>query len=123
MNKVSQPQLVKDFLEHRGLILGFICALTRNLQVAEEIFQDLGLKVVEHAARGTAVGRFLPWVREVARNLIADYYRKKPKSMQLEEVSGSMAEVFCQAFEENEISSEGTRLRKQYLAECLGRLP
>lgn len=119
---MGHAKLVEEFLRNRGLVLGFIGTLTRDLQVAEEIFQEVGLKVVEQAGRGTNVDRFLPWVREVARNAVADYYRKRPKGVSIGEVSESMAAVVCRAFEENEIPPEESLARWKHLADCMDRL-
>ena len=48
---MAPEQLVKQFLDHRDVILGFILALTRDHAVAEEIFQDVAMVILEEARR------------------------------------------------------------------------
>lgn len=115
---MSESRLVRDFLESRGMILGFLHSLTRNPDLAEEIFQEVGLRVVEQAAKGADVRSFGPWVREIARNLVIDHFRRGPAAP----LSEGMMAVVCQAFDEHEPGGDGVRLRQKYLVECLGAL-
>ena len=114
---MTQPELVRDFLEHRGLILGFIIALVRDPEIAEEVFQEVGLKVVEQAGKGTAVARFLPWVREIARNCVADHFRARSRTAALPD---SLAAVIAQSFDEHE--PQDVAARRAHLQNCRGRL-
>lgn len=115
---MSESRLVRDFLENRGMVLGFLFSLTRDADLAEEIFQEVGLRVVEQAARAVDVQTFGPWVREIARNLVVDHYRRRPSAPLTE----GMAAVVCQAFDEHEPGADALRLRQKYLVECLGTL-
>ena len=114
---MTQPELVRDFLEHRGLILGFIIALVRDPEIAEEVFQEVGLKVVEQAGKGTAVARFLPWVREIARNCVADHFRARSRTAALPD---SLAAVIAQSFDEHE--PQDVAARRAHLQSCMGGL-
>ncbi len=113
---MEPPELVRAFLEDRDTVLGFILALTRDADAAEEVFQEVGLAVVNEAARGTSVADFGRWVREIARHRTADYYRRRTRAGAL---AGTLEEAVCQAFEEAQISREDARLRERFLAECL----
>lgn len=114
---MTQPDLVRDFLEHRGLILGFIYALVRNPEIAEEVFQEVGLKVVEQAGKGTAVARFLPWVREICRNAVTDHFRARQRTAALPD---SLAAVIAQSFDEHE--PQDVAARRAHLQSCMGLL-
>ena len=117
---MAQGQLVKQFLEHRDSILGFIYALTRDFDAAEELFQEVAMVLVEEDRRETAVGNFMPWVREVSRRRVADFFRKQSRRVAVEQPSDSLAEIISQAFAENEPTQETLRL--QALLECSKRL-
>jgi RNA polymerase sigma-70 factor (ECF subfamily) len=116
---VRQPKLLKQFLEQRDVILGFILALTRDYDVAEEIFQEVALAILEEGGKETEVEKFSPWAREVARRRVAEYYRKQTRRQGIEQLSESMEEMACQAFAENERTLETHGLRMKYLLECL----
>lgn len=118
----TQPTLVKQFLEHRDALLAFIIGLTRDHDVAEEVFQDAAQVILQESGRGTPVIHFLPWAREVARRRVAEHYRKQSKLRAVEQPSPALAEIVDQAFAENERVLEDHRLRLKYLDECRERL-
>ncbi len=119
---MAQDQLVKQFLDNRDTILGFIFALTRDYAVAEEIFQDVAIVILEEARRETAVVNYLAWSREIARRRVAEYYRKRGRRHAIEQTSDALTDVIGQAFGENEAVREDHQLRMQYLLECVQRL-
>jgi RNA polymerase sigma-70 factor (ECF subfamily) len=109
-------ELLKMFLEQREGLLGFIFALTRDREAAEDLFQETGVAVVEEANRGTEVRQFLPWVHEIIRRRVAEHFRKKSRHTVLDEV---VSQAFCENAEE---PAEVLRSR-EYLDECLEELP
>ena len=119
---MDQGELVRRFLENRDAILGFIYALTRDYDVAEETFQNVALTILQESGRATRVENFLGWAREVARHRVADYYRQNARRAGMELPSGPMMEVIAAAFQENEISHQANHVRMKSLLECLQRL-
>jgi RNA polymerase sigma-70 factor (ECF subfamily) len=120
--KQKAADLVRVLLEHRDALFGFLLALTHDREAAEEIFQEVGLAVVEEANRGTEVERFLPWARELARRRAAEHFRKKARRNAIER-SESLDDVVAQAFEENAGDPRVHLDRQGYLSECLEELP
>jgi len=119
---MAQPVLVKQFLEQRDAILGFIFALTRDYDAAEEILQEVALAIMEEANKRTAVAHFPSWAQGIARRRVADHYRKRNRRHAVEQLSGSMTEVVCRAFEENEELLDRHQDRMKALMECITRL-
>jgi len=122
MTNAKGPDLVKLFLERRDGVLGYVLALTRDRAAAEEIFQEIGLAVVEEAGKGSAVERFVPWVHEIARRRVAEHFRKTARRREVARLE-SLDEVVGQAFEENACSAEERGRRHDTLGECLDELP
>lgn len=119
---MASPDLVKLLLEHRDGIFGFVLALTHDRAAAEEIFQEVGLAVVEESRKGTRVVQFLPWVHELARRRIAEHFRKNARLKSFARLD-SLDEVVSQAFEENASDLAGHLQRQDLLNECLEDLP
>lgn len=113
--------LVRLFLEHRDGILGFILALTHDREAAEEIFQEVGLAVVEEAGRKREVLQFLPWIHEMARRRIAEFYRRTSRRRALEH-SESMDDVLALAFQEAAADPSAVRRRQEHLETCIREL-
>jgi RNA polymerase sigma factor (sigma-70 family) len=105
-----------QLLEHRDALLGFLLALTRNPQSAEEIFQEVALAIIEESRRGAQVEKFLPWAHEIARRRVQEHYRKQRRWQPL---PVSMTEVVVTAFEENPVDAQALRTRQELLLECI----
>ncbi len=120
--RLKAADLVRVFLEHRDGLFGFLLALTHDREAAEDVFQEVGLAVVEEANRGTAVERFLPWVHELARRRAAEHFRKRARRNAVER-SESLDDVVAQAFEENAGNPKAFLDRQGYLSECMEELP
>jgi RNA polymerase sigma-70 factor, ECF subfamily len=119
---MDQPQLVRQLLENRDALLGFILALTRDYAAAEEIFQETSLAILEEAREKPAIDNFMAWARAIARRRVAEYYRKASRRAGIEQLSAGMAEMIAQAFAENTATPEHLQIRMQFLLECLNRL-
>jgi RNA polymerase sigma-70 factor (ECF subfamily) len=122
MTNSSAADLVRQLLEHRDGLFGFVLALTQDREAAEEIFQEVGLAVVEEAGKKTAVLRFLPWVHELARRRVAEYYRRHSRRRALEH-SEPLDEVVSLAFQEGASDPAGVSARQEHLERCLEELP
>ena len=66
---------------HRSRIFGFIISKVKNVEVAEDIFQDAFIKVINTIKKGkyNEQGKFIVWVMTITHNLIMDYFRKQKK--------------------------------------------
>lgn len=118
---MPQPKLTRDLLEHRQALLGFIYALTRDFDAAEEIFQETALAILAEAAEGRQIEPFLPWAREVARRRVAEHNRAA-KAHRAASLPQELIEIVSQSFDENEEAVEALRERQSSLAACLGAL-
>lgn len=74
-NEQALAQLIK---RHRHKIFGFIISKIQDRDLAEDVFQDTFIKVINTLKRGkyNEEGKFLPWVMRIAHNLVIDHFRK-----------------------------------------------
>ena len=65
-------------LRHKHRIFGFIISKVLDREVAEDIFQETFVKVINTIKLGNynEEGKFLPWAMRIAHNLIIDFFRK-----------------------------------------------
>ncbi len=65
-------------LRHKQRIFSFIYSKVQNRDVADDIFQDTFIKVINTLKLGkyNEEGKFLPWTMRIAHNLVIDFFRK-----------------------------------------------
>ncbi|HZE99614.1 MAG TPA: sigma-70 family RNA polymerase sigma factor [Planctomycetota bacterium] len=117
----SKANLVRKLLENRDGIFGFVMALTRDREAAEEIFQEVGLAIIEESSKKTDIERFLPWVHELARRRVAEYYRRSSRRRNLEH-SGPLDDAVSLAFQEGAADPASVSRRQDHLDSCLDDL-
>lgn len=63
---------------HKERVYTYIFSLVKDQQLAEDIFQDVFIKVINTLKRGkyNEEGKFLPWVMRISHNLVIDTFRK-----------------------------------------------
>ena len=68
-------------IRHKQRIFSFIISKVLDREVAEDIFQDTFIKVINTLKRGkyNEEGKFLPWVMRIAHNLIIDHFRRNKR--------------------------------------------
>ncbi|WP_010135369.1 RNA polymerase sigma factor [Ochrovirga pacifica] len=66
---------------HQQKIFGFILSKTADKELANDLFQDTFVKIINTLKRGkyNEEGKFLPWALRIAHNLTMDYYRSKQR--------------------------------------------
>jgi RNA polymerase sigma factor (sigma-70 family) len=91
MNKmISDYELIMRFIKgeqscfeklihrHKNKVFAYISLYIRDEALAEDIFQDTFLKVIQSVKAGkySDNGKFISWVMRIAHNLIIDHFRR-----------------------------------------------
>lgn len=76
-------------IRHKDKIYRFINMKVRDGALAQDIFQDAFIKIVNTLKAGNynEEGKFLPWAMRIAHNLVIDYFRKNNKVKLISESS------------------------------------
>ncbi|MEO9891070.1 sigma-70 family RNA polymerase sigma factor [Aurantibacter sp.] len=69
--------------KHKSYLINFIKTKINNEHIAEDILQEVSIKLVDNLKRKTEIKNYKTWLFQVARNTIADYYRKNNKHSEL----------------------------------------
>ncbi len=94
----SDQELVRQYLEgdhaslealirkHQSKIFSYIMLIVKERHLAEDIFQDTFVKVINTLKAGAynEEGKFLPWVMRIAHNLIIDTFRRAKRMPMVE---------------------------------------
>ncbi len=67
---------------HKEKIFTSIYIFVKDRYLAEDIFQDTFIKIIDTLRRGKykEEGKFLPWAMRIARNLCIDHFRKTKRT-------------------------------------------
>ena len=90
--KGDQSAIESLINRHRSKVYTYILLTIKNQQLAEDLFQETFIKVIQslRAGKYRDNGRFLSWVIRIAHNLIIDHFRKEK---QMNSVSNDDTEV------------------------------
>jgi len=89
----SERELIRNYLNgkasclqtlierHQNRLYSYIFLLVKDKQLADDIFQDTFVKVINTLKLGKYKdeGKFIQWVMRIAHNLVIDHFRKARK--------------------------------------------
>ncbi len=110
-----------QFLAQRHVLMAFISGLIRDPDAAEDILQEVWLRLSEASRTGVAIEDLAAWCRGTARNLVLHYWREKRSSRVIPD--SSMLDLVEQAFDEQAGSHNVWTARRNALLECVRALP
>jgi len=75
---------------YKSKVYTSIYLLVKDTYLAEDIFQDTFIKVINtlKAGKYNEEGKFLPWVMRIAHNLVIDYFRREKRTPVVTNVDG-----------------------------------
>ncbi len=93
VRKISDKELIIRYLDgdtnslellinhHKNRVFAYILMVVKDRQLADDIFQDTFIKVINTIKAGTykEEGKFIQWVMRIAHNLIIDFFRKSKR--------------------------------------------
>ena len=102
LQSMSDQDLVNQYLHgqessleelirrHKSKIYTSIYLLVKDSYLAEDIFQDTFIKVINtlKAGKYNEEGKFLPWIIRIAHNLVIDHFRKEKRTPVVTTVEG-----------------------------------
>jgi len=65
------------YKRHRGALFRFILRAIKQRAAAEELFQEVWIRVIEARSRYAPQARFTTWLYTIAHNLLVDHWRRK----------------------------------------------
>ena len=81
MTAVADP--VVAWRELRGPLAGFIARRVADPQDAEDVLQDVMLRIHRHSDDLASADRVAAWMHRIARNAIVDHYRRRAAQREL----------------------------------------
>lgn len=114
-------QLGAQFLAQRHVLMAFISGLIRDPIVAEDILQEVWLRLSEATRNGVEIQDLGKWCRGTARNLVLRHWRDKRADRVVPD--SSVLDLIERAFDEQTDAYNIWMARKNALLECLRGVP
>lgn len=101
--------------KYQKRVYSSIYMLVKDKYLAEDIFQDTFIKVIDNLKSGNykEEGKFFPWVMRIAHNLCIDYFRKVKRKPQI--VTEDGYDIFT-VLDMREDSIEDKMIKEQSIA-------
>jgi len=108
----SELALEELVSRYQQKVFSYILMVVRNKELAEDLFQDAFIKVINTLRSGNyrEEGKFSQWIMRIARNLIIDHFRKNQKMSFVENNYGN--DIF-DGFSEPSMSIEQAIITRQ----------
>ncbi len=108
----NEAGLVELILRYQSKIYTSIYLLVKDEAIAEDIFQDTFIKVINtlKAGKYNEEGKFLPWVTRIAHNLVIDHFRREKRAPMIN--NGDDFDIF-EVLGNYDESSEDKMVREQ----------
>ncbi len=136
-NQTEDRELIRKFMagedycfevllnRYKSKVFTTIYLIVKDRGVAEDLFQDVMIKVVKMIRSGkyNEEGKFLPWVVRIARNLAIDHFRKVQRTPMQRETDDY--DIF-NSLDRAEESSEDAIIRDEnarYIRKLIQQLP
>jgi RNA polymerase sigma-70 factor (ECF subfamily) len=65
------------YARHKGPLFRFVLRAVKERALAEELYQEIWMRVIEARARYAVQAKFTTWLYTIAHNRLADHWRKK----------------------------------------------
>lgn len=115
-----------EFIHDRHRLGAFVSGLLRDAHAAEDVIQEVWVRLAAEIEKGTAIENQPAWCRGVARNLILKHWRTQQtaKVVADSEVMEAFLAQVEQAFAESDPDeADEWQRRQQALDDCVAALP
>lgn len=117
-------RVTTEFLANRQQLMAFIYGLVRDPHVAEDIYQEVWLKLAEAMEKGVIIEHAGKWCRKVAKRLILHHWRNQRNAKVIADSTLLEFVNFVElAFDENAEREDPRSDRRHALNQCVEALP
>lgn len=84
------------FDRYHKRIYNFLLAMTRDRHIADDLTQNVFLRLIRYRSSFRDDSRFQPWIYQIARNVFTDFYQAekvKSRTMDVEKISDHLPDA------------------------------
>ncbi len=115
------------YARHKGGLYRYVFRqLNQREDIANEIFQDIWMKLIKARSNYQATAKFTTWLYRMAHNRLVDYWRsEKPLKLQVEydAIDGNSSEYIAEHVDFNPQHSLQKNQIRQHIKRAIAELP
>jgi len=112
---MADPLVARELLRARESLFAFILGIVRDFNEAEELFQEISLRILERADDFRPGTNFGAWAREFARRTLMETRRARARLLLTDKALDAVAAAYGEI-------DESAMARKQALNRCMEKL-
>lgn len=117
---MSEQDFVRRILKYKNALEAMLTAMVGDSNVADDLFQEAAIIMLQKRDQIDADGNFLAWGRAIAFNVVRDY-RKKRARQKVHALDDQALEYIAEAFDHFE--DDDFDARRKALRACSEKLP
>lgn len=121
---MNETPHIQQYLQLRSEFMGYLYAITRDFELAEEVYQNAAVVVIEQAGNSETIRDFRAWAKEVVRRQALHAIRARDVSANhARTISPELVDVVSSAFLADDSDVPSDREETRALRQCLDELP
>ena len=121
---MDETPLIQQYLQLRSEFMGYLYAMTRDAELAEEVYQNAAVVVIEKSNEPEAIRNFRAWAKEVVRRQALFAIRNRQAAVQHgRSMSHELLEAISDAFIHDPSEDAAALDETRALKHCLDSLP
>lgn len=116
--------LIQQYLQFRSEFMGYLYAMTRDVELSEEVYQNAAVVVMEQSQKAETIRNFRAWAKEVVRRQALHAMRARAVSAKhARAISPELLDAVSDAFVQDDSDDTVVRDEARALKRCLDDLP
>ena len=121
---MNDTPLIQLYMQLRSEFIGYLYAITRDAELAEEVYQNAAVVVIEKADGSEELRNFRAWAKEVVRRQALHAIRAREVARRHgRPMSPELLEAISDAFTQDESADSIVRDEARALRKCLDEVP
>jgi RNA polymerase sigma-70 factor (ECF subfamily) len=115
---------IQQYLQLRSEFMGYLYAITRDVELSEDVYQNAAVVVIEQSEKPEAIRDFRAWAKEVIRRQALHALRARDvSSRHTRVISPELLDAVSDTFLQHDAEASVDREEAMALRQCLDELP
>ena len=120
---LDETPYIQRYLQFRSEFMGYLYAMTRDFELAEDVYQSAAVVVIEQAEKAEEIRDFRAWAKEVIRRQALHAIRARAASTRhTRATSPELLDVISEAFLADDVAASTDREQARALRKCVDEL-